>query len=49
MYRTAVLGENWEDDPGRTIDQERLDDGSDRLDEREHLMSESTSGNEEDR
>ncbi|WP_394285720.1 Na+/H+ antiporter subunit D [Corynebacterium sp.] len=49
VYRTAVLGENWEDDPGRTIDQERLDDGSDRLDEREHLMSESTSGNEEDR
>ena len=49
VYRTAVLGENWEEDPGRTIDQERLDDGSDRLDEREHLVSEPTPGNEEDR
>lgn len=49
VYRTAVLGENWEDDLGRTIDQERLDDGSDRLDEREHLVSEPVPGNEEDR
>lgn len=49
VYRTAVLGENWEDDLGRTIDQERLDDGSDRLDEREHLVSEPVPRNEEDR
>ena len=33
IYRTAVLGEDYSN-PGRTVNQHRLDDGSDRLEER---------------
>ncbi|AGF73476.1 Na+/H+ antiporter subunit D [Corynebacterium halotolerans] len=36
-YRTAVLGENW-DNPSRSLDQQRLDDRSDVLDNRNHEL-----------
>ena len=39
IYRTAVLGTT-ADNPGRTLDQQRLDDGSDTLRNRDHLLPE---------
>ena len=35
IYRTAVLGDDWSN-PSRTLDQDRLDDGSDTIDQRRH-------------
>lgn len=46
IYRTAVLGENF-DNPSRTLDQERLDDGSDTLTNRDHPLPEPEPGIEE--
>ncbi|HJD79067.1 MAG TPA: Na+/H+ antiporter subunit D, partial [Corynebacterium pollutisoli] len=39
IYRSAVLGTT-ADNPGRTLEQQRLDDGSDTLRNRDHLLPE---------
>ena len=39
IYRSAVLGTT-ADDPGRTVDQRRLDDGSHTLRNRDHMLPE---------
>ncbi len=46
-YRTAVLGTRWQD-PGRSLDQQRLDDGSDVLDNRNHQLPEPVPAIEEE-
>ncbi|WP_018297284.1 Na+/H+ antiporter subunit D [Corynebacterium lubricantis] len=46
IYRTAVLGDK-ADDPSRTINQNRLDDGSDTLDQRQHELPEPAPGVEQ--
>ncbi|STC68879.1 Na+/H+ antiporter subunit D [Corynebacterium pilosum] len=43
IYRTAVLGDR-ADNPGRTVDQQRLDDGTDSLDQRKHELPEPAPG-----
>lgn len=43
IYRTAVLGDDWSQ-PSRTTNQERLDDGSDRLQQRDHPLPEPSPG-----
>lgn len=47
IYRTAVLGTNW-DNPTRVLDQPRLDDGSDSLDNRNHPLPEPAPAIEEE-
>ncbi|WP_394280695.1 Na+/H+ antiporter subunit D [Corynebacterium sp.] len=43
IYRTAVLGDR-ADNPDRTVDQQRLDDGTDSLDKRKHELPEPAPG-----
>ncbi len=47
IYRTAVLGTNW-DNPTRVLDQPRLDDGADSLDNRTALLPEPAPAIEEE-
>lgn len=46
IYRTAVLGTDY-DNPGRTVDQQRLDDGSDNLQNRDHDLADTAPTAEE--
>ncbi|AKK11897.1 Na+/H+ antiporter subunit D [Corynebacterium uterequi] len=43
IYRDAVLGDTWSN-PGRTLNQHRLDHGQDRLSERQEPLPEPTAG-----
>ena len=47
IYRTAVLGHDWSN-PSRSTTQERLDDGSDRLQVRDHPLPEPAPGIDND-
>lgn len=47
IYRTAVLGTDWEN-PGRSLDQQRMDDGLDTFEQRDHPLTAPAPGEQED-